>query len=265
MNRTSSKRARARHGAVRVPTLEPQARRAVHRFVRALAHCGCNPQAIEREVSKASRQIPVSWLSHADLRDSLDPGHVMTLWFSDPACLDPLGRPRALRLRGSPVSLEALAHRIDPNLDVRFVVRYLEHGGALRRLGNRYLPKDRFLILRGRERMTPFLRGLFGLLKTLEHNSQRRGRSAGRLERFCINPCLPVSAVRSFEKRLRVLITSLLLKVDADMHRHECAARKGERTVRMGVGVYQFEEGVGSREFRVRRRGRRPTARRGAG
>jgi hypothetical protein len=189
----------------------------------------------------------------------------MTLWFSDPACLDSLGRPRALRLRGPPVSLETLAHRIDPNLDVRFVVRYLEHGGALRRLGNRYLPKDRFLIFRGRERMTPFLRGLFGLLKTLEHNSQRSGRSAGRLERFCINPCFPVSGVRSFEKRLRVLINSLLLKVDADMHRHECAARKGERTVRMGVGVYQFEEGFGSREFRVRRRGRRPTARRGAG
>jgi hypothetical protein len=242
MNRTSSKGARARGGAARVPTLEPQVRQAVHRFVRVLAHCGCNPQAIEHEVMKACRRIPVSWLSQADLRESLDPAHVMTLWFSDPACLDPLGRPRALPLRGSPVSLETLAHRIDPNLDVRFVVRYLEHGGALKRFGNRYLPKDRFLILRGRERMTPFLRGLFGLLKTLEHNSQCRGRTAGWLERFSINPSLPVSAVRSFDKRLRVLINSLLVKVDADMHRHECAARKGERTVRMGVGVYRFEE-----------------------
>lgn len=264
-SRRSSKGAGARGGAVRVPTLELQARRAVHRFVRVLAHCGCSPQAIEREVTKACRRIPVSWLSQADLRDSLDPGHVMTLWFSDPACLDPLGRPRALRLRGSPVSLETLAHRIDPNLDVRFVVRYLEHGGALRRFGSRYLPKDRWVILRGRERMTPFLRGLFGLLKTLEHNSQCRGKSAGWPERFSSNPCFPVSAVRPFEKRLRVLINSLLLKVDTDMHRHERAARKGERTVRMGVGVYRFEEEPAPRQFRVRRNDGRPGARRGAG
>jgi hypothetical protein len=183
----------------------------------------------------------------------------MTLWFSDPACLDPLGRPRALRLRGSPLSLETLAHRIDPNLDVRFVVRYLEHGGALRRLGNRYVPRDRFLIFRGRERMTPFLRGLFGLLKTLEHNSQCRGKSSGWLERFSINPSFPASAVRSFDKRLRVLINSLLLKVDADMHRHECAARKGERTVRIGVGVYRFEEEPAPR---LQRRSRRPRPKR---
>jgi hypothetical protein len=250
---------------VRVPTLEPQARQAVHRFIRALAHCGCTPQAIEHEVTKACRQIPVSWLSRADLRDSLEPAHVMTLWFSDPACLDARGNPRSLPLRGSPVSLEALAHRIDPNLDVRYVARYLEHGGALRRLGNRYLPRDRVLILRGRERMTPFLRGLFGLLRTLEHNRQCRGRSPGWLELISSNPRFPVSAVRSFEKRLRVLINRLLVKVDADMHRHECAARKGEQTVRMGVGVYQFEDGPAPRQFRVRRSGRRPSARRGAG
>jgi hypothetical protein len=165
----------------------------------------------------------------------------MTLWFSDPAYLDAKGNPRVLALRGS-VSLETLAHRIDPNLDVRYVVRYLENGGALRRSGNRYLPRDRVVMLRGRERMTPFLRGLFGLLRTLEYNSQCRGRSPGWLELISGNPRFPVSAVRSFEKRLRVLVGRLLLKVDADMHRHERAAKKGERTVRMGVGVYQFAD-----------------------
>ena len=66
MNRTSSKGARARGGAVFVPTLEPKARRAVHRFVRVLAHCGLTSQAIEREVTKVCRGIPVSWLSEAD-------------------------------------------------------------------------------------------------------------------------------------------------------------------------------------------------------
>jgi len=232
-----------RAAASGVAALEPRARHAIHRFVRVLARCGCDPRAIEREAAEACRRIPVSWMSRADLRDSLDPGHIMTLWFSDPAYLDPSGQPRPLPLRGSPISLEALAHCIDPHLDVRYVVRYLEHGGALRRSGNRYLPRDRVLILRGRERMTPFLRGLFGLLRTLDHNSQCRGRSPGWLELVSTNPRFPVSAVRSFEKRVRALVSRLLLKVDADMHRHERAARKGERTVRIGVGVYQFEEG----------------------
>jgi len=263
MGRRSSKGSRARAGAGRVPTLEPQARQAVHRFVRVLAHCGCKPQAIEYEATKACRRIPVAWLSRADLRDSLDPGHVMTLWFSDPACLDPQGNPRALPLRGSPLSLEALAHRIDPNLDIRYVVRYLERGGALRRSGNRYLPRDRVLILRGRERMTPFLRGLFGLLKTLDHNRQCRGRSSGWVERFSINPHFPASAVRSFEKRLSMVVNRLLLKLDADMHRHERAARKGERTVRMGVGIYQFEEGPPPRRIAVRSAPVRSRSRRG--
>jgi len=241
--------------------LEPQARQAVHRFIRVLARCGCDPRALEREVAEACRRIPLSWLSRADLKDSLDPGHVMTLWFSDPAYLDSRGDPRALPLRGAPVSIEALAQRIDPNLDVRYVLRYLEHGGALRRSKGRYLPKDRVLIFRGRERMTPFLRGLFGLLRTLEHNSGRKGHSPGWLELISGNPRFPVSAVRSFEERLRVLVNRLLLKLDADMHRCERSARKGEPTVRIGVGIYQFEEGptpraAPRRRPRVRRGGR---------
>jgi hypothetical protein len=240
--RTSlTKRRTVRRGAAGARALEPQARMAVHRFVRLLARCGCDAEAIEHAVAEACRRTPASWLRGADLRDSLDPSHVMTLWFSDPTFLDAKGNPRGLALRG-PVSLATLAHRIDPNLDVRYVVRYLEHGGALKRSGNRYLPRDRVVILRGRERSTPFLRGLFGLLRTLEYNSQCRGRSPGWLELFSGNPRFPVSAVRSFEKRLRALVSRLLLKADADMHRHELAAKKGERTVRMGVGVYQFTE-----------------------
>ena len=247
----------------RIPTLERHARQAVHHFVRVFAHCGCPPLALKLEVNKACRRIPKSWGRRANLRDSLDPGHVMTLWFSDPACLDAFGRPRALPLRGSPISLETLTHRIDPGLDVRDAVRYLEQGGALKRRGTRYLPRDRVLILRGRERMTPFLRGLFGLLKTLDHNRQVRGRSPGWLEKISTNPRIPVSAKRSFEMRARKLIDGLLVKLDADMHRLERAARKGERTVRMGFGAYQFEEGPTLRRDRLRS-GRRSRSRRRA-
>jgi len=166
----------------------------------------------------------------------------MTLWFSDPAYLDPRGRPRALPLRGPALSIEALAHRVDPNFDARYVVRYLMHGGGLKRIGARYVPKGRVVIYRGRESETPLLRGLFGLLRTLEHNTQRVGLAPGWLELSTRNPLFPVSAAEGFERRLRQRVNRQLVQIDADMHRSECARKKGERTVRMGVGVYQYAE-----------------------
>jgi hypothetical protein len=233
--------------------LEPQAQRAVQRFVRVLAHCGCAPQAIEDEVRNACRGIPHSWLHHTNPLDALDPGHVMTLWFSDPAYLDVRGNPRPLPARGLPLSIQTLAQRVDPDLDVRYVLRYLQRGGAVKRTGTRYVPRDRVVIFRGRGGVTPLI-GLFGLLRTLEHNSQCTGRS-GWLELFSRNTRLPVRAVPGFEKRLRILVNGLLLKVDADMHRRERARKKGERTVRMGVGVYQFLEEPAPRSGGARKRG----------
>jgi hypothetical protein len=135
-----------------------------------------------------------------------------------------------------------LAHRVNPSLDVRVVLHFLEKGGALKRAGTRYVLRDRVVIYRARQGTTPFLRGLFGLLKTLEHNSQCEGATPGWLELFSRNPRFPASAAEAFEKRLRSLVNRLLIQVDADMHRRERSARKGERTVRMGVGVYRFEE-----------------------
>lgn len=231
-----------RRRAVSRPPLEPHARLAVQRFVKVLARCGCAPQEIEREVSETCRAIPRAWLHKADLRDSADLGHVMTMWFSDPAYLDARGNPRPLPLRGSGLSIEALARRIDPTLEVGAVLQFLKRGGSVKRAGTRYVPRDRVTILRGRESMTTFLRGLFGLLKTLEHNSRQGRRARGWLELFARNPRFPVSAVEGFEKRVRRVADRLLLQLDADMHRRECAAAKGERTVRLGVGVYRFEE-----------------------
>jgi hypothetical protein len=37
-------------------------------------------------------------------------------------------------------------------------------------------------------------------------------------------------------------VNRFLVQIDADMHRREGARKQGERTVRMGVGVYQYED-----------------------
>lgn len=225
-----------------MPPLEPSAREAIQRFVRVLARSGCSPQAIEREVLKTCREIPASWSSPAERRRGGDAAHVMTVWFSDPAFVDARGAPRALPVRGSELSIEGLVHRVDPKLDVRQVLRVLQSGGAVRRIGARYVPRKRVLIFPGADQMTMTLGGLFGLLRTIELNRWGSSRAGRRLQLYSFNPRVPVSAVAGFEKRLRPSAERLLVQADADMHLRELAHKKGERTVRMGVGVYQFVE-----------------------
>jgi len=176
-----------------------------------------------------------------------DASHVLTLWFSDPAYLDRAGRPLALPLRGAGGSLEALARRVDPKLDVREVLGYLSRRSALRRTGKRYVPKSRILSLRGAGGPDNFrhLRGLLGMLRTQEHNGQPKRRVAGWYEVFAENPRFPIGARAAFDRSLRVWGNKVLYRADAEMHRYERARKRGERTVRMGVGIYRFEEGAG--------------------
>jgi hypothetical protein len=237
--------------------VEPRARKAIDRFVRLLARAGCPAHSIQEEVAAACRRLPRSWPDPPD-RDALDAGQVVTLWFSDPAYLDARGNPRALPLRGTTFSIEELARRIDPRLDVRDVFEYLDEAGALRRTGRGFVPRNRVLIFRGSDYMSPSLRGLFGLLSTLEHNRWFSSIAPRRLQLVTRNPRLPERAAEAFKRRARVLMSRLLVQLDADMHRRAQARRPGERTVEMGIGAYQFEEGPGP----ARRRGRVVSGRR---
>jgi Family of unknown function (DUF6502) len=228
-------------------TLDARAVEAIGRFVRVLARCGCSPSDIADEVARQSRRVPAGWApkARAALREMDDASHVLTLWFSDPAYLDRKGNPIALPLRGSGGSLETLVARVDPKVDARELLRYLVRRHALRRIGERYLPKDRILSLRGAGGPDNFrhLRGLLGMLRTQEHNGQPRRKAEGWYEVFAENPRFPISARGTFDKSIRQWGNRLLYRADSEMHRYERARKRGERTVRMALGIYRFEEG----------------------
>jgi hypothetical protein len=244
-------------GQSRAGRMEPSAREAVRRFVRVLARSGCPPEAIQAEVLKTCRGVPKSWANAEGRRRADDAAHVMTLWFSDPAFVDAGGAPRAMPVRGGHLSIEGLVRQVDPNLDVRQVLRFLQSARALKRVGVRYAPRGRVLIVPGADYMNLTLGGLFGLLQTIEHN-RWGGRSRGRrLQVYSFNPRVPVSAVAGFEKRLRPLAERLLVQADAGMHLSELGRKKGERTVRMGVGVYQFVDTPAGSPNAGQRRARR--------
>lgn len=222
--------------------LDEPSRRAIRGFIRVLARSGRSPEAILAEVRKACAEIPTAWSKRADTSYFGDASHVITLWFSDPAYLDALGNPRPIPLRGASPSIEALTRRVDPETDPRAVLRRMEKGGALQRTGRAYLPRDRALIFARPGDVTAALPGLFGLLKTLDHNSQRRRTGPKWLQLFARNPYFPVSALPAFERRIRRRIRRVVAEVDSQMHRYERARKTNEPTVRIGFGAYHFEE-----------------------
>lgn len=249
--------AKRSHGAS-PSALEARAQEAVARFVRVLARYGCAPQQIAQEVLKACRRIPRSWAQTTKpaVSEMDAAAHVLTLWFQDPACVDPKGNPQPLRLRGGERSLEALARQVDPNLDVDKILAHLSRRAVLRRSGSRYLPRDRVLMFRGSG--PPYharsLRALVAMLSTLEHNARPRRSTPGWYEVFAVNARVPVSAVSAFDRWLRRHADRLLEQADGKLHGYEQKRRKGERTVRLVAGVYRSGEDVPPSKRRAKRR-----------
>lgn len=242
--RPSSQRGtpRTAHG---VP-LDATALEAVERFVRVLARCGCSPRDIARAFLQACDRIPKR-LVHRDGRASRelsDASHILTVWFSDPLYLDRQGTPMRLPLQGNAPSLQALVGRIDPRLSVVDVLRYLLRMKAVRRIGTRYAPRSRALSLRGSRGPASFrnLRSLVGILRTLEHNMKPKSQVSSWFEYFAENPQFPSNARKAFDASLDRLGMEFLHAIDADMHRRESKARPGEPRIRMGVGIYRFED-----------------------
>jgi hypothetical protein len=246
MKLVGRKRAAARSHASGGLPLDATALEAVDRFVRVLARCGCSAsdilQAFRDACERLPKKNPATPLKAQ--RELSNASHILTVWFSDTLYLDRAGKPIWLPVRGAAPSLEALVARVDPTLDVEDLVRYLRRTKVLKRNGARYAPRRRILSLRGAQGPEVFrnLRSLVGLLRTLEHNMQPKRATRSWFEYWAENPAFPVRGRAAFDTRLDDLGMKFLHAIDADMHRREVERAPGERTVRMGVGVYRFED-----------------------
>jgi hypothetical protein len=89
-------------------------------MARAFAQaCAAIPEGRARNARRITREIRAAT-------------HLLTVWFSDPRYLDQDGTPLALPVRGKPLSLSALLHRVDPAVVTEEVVRYLRRNHAVR-------------------------------------------------------------------------------------------------------------------------------------
>lgn len=241
-----------RRAAMAPAPLDARAVAAIELFVRLLAQCGCETDAVLREVHRACNQVPRRWVSKARAapREICEATHVLTVWFSDPAYLDEAGMPRPLPLHGSGHSFEALVSGIDRRLNAEDVLAYLRKGRALRRLGSRYVPRGRVLSLRGLRGPNEFrnLRSLLAMLRTLEHNSRPRRHTPSWFEFSAENPRIPKRACAKFDEFVGVRAMRFVLDVDAELRRLELTCKPREPTVRLGTGVYRFEEDLSAKE-----------------
>lgn len=246
-----------------------QANEVVERVVRVLAQCGSTPEEILEATQRACERIPAGLLKRAREvpMELSDAAHVLTVWFSDPAYLDSSGNPRSLAFEGPKPCFASLLASINPHLKAREVIEYLLKVRALKRAGGGYLPKARTLMLRGARGPDHFrnLRGLLAMLRTFGHNNRPRRQARGRFEFLVENPNVPKSARPAFDKFFGKVGMGCLFEADGELRRLELTRKPGEPTVRLGVGIFRFEDEAtpsGSAERnRLQRRGRSSQAR----
>jgi hypothetical protein len=232
--------------AIRDAPLDRTAQEAIHLFARALARCGAPPSAIAGAFAEACAAIPRTFIESARRasRELSDASHVLSLWFADPLYLDAAGSPLALPVRGSTPSIATLVARVDPMLDANAALTFLIRIRAVRKIGVRYAPRSRAIDFRGTGAPT-YSRGLrmvLALLRTLEHNTKPQSQVPGSFEYSAENPHFPRSAIEHFGAKVRQGGLAWLHELDSAMLSYERNRNPNEPTVRMGVGVYLYED-----------------------
>jgi len=270
MTRPHSPRRKGHRGRGREslpPPLSAASVEAIGRVVRILARCGARAPDIVRAVRGAAAEIPGSWSARAAhvTREMEYAPHALTLWHTEAEYLDPLGRPRPLPFEGASRSFAALVRRVDRRFDPKEVLDYLVRGGAIKRIGRRYLPRGRGLSIRGAGGPDYFhtQRLLANMLATLEHNLEVKPPAPGWFVYVTENRQFPVRERKSLDKYVAMLGKEFLFRLDAYMHRREVSRRPGEPTMGVGIGVNLWEEAARStREGQARRRSKSVRAKR---
>jgi hypothetical protein len=216
--------------------------------VRILARCGSRPEDIVTGVRDECEQIPRHWSAEARRAPRWigDAAHVLTVWFGEAAYLDSEGRPRPLPLQGASTSVAALVRSVDRKLDPREVLTYLIRRGAVRRNGTRYVPRKRFLRLRGTQGYFFTLRTLNNMLGTIQHNLHHKRTEPALFEYSVDNPSFPLSKLPQLYEYVKALGGETLTRVDLHLRQRETTRRKGESTVRVGLGFYVWRDPVRS-------------------
>ena len=173
-------------------------------------------------------------------------------WLKDPAFGDGKGHPAPLQLKGKRGSFSALVKRYSGDMPVRAIFDELVHVGAIQEL------KDGRICLRSRgyipqkgdaEKLAILGTDTAHLIATIDYNLYQ-APSTPRFQRKVMYDNIPQEAAKEFQILAAAQGQELLETLDRWLsHRdHDVnPSSKGTGRVRVGLGVYQFEEDVDSK------------------
>jgi hypothetical protein len=241
------------------------AQEAIERFARVMLSCGVAPRLLTDAVRDALGARPDPAASRdLGLREIPEAAHLVTLWCTSSDYVDEAGAPRPLPVRGRRRSLEALARKLSPSVDVDEIVRYLMKTQTLRKVGRTYGLTRRWVYVHGLEGYahTRSVRALVGLLRTIEHNLCAPTDADTWFEFAADNLHFPVSQLPALDKRMRREGLGCLRKLDLFMQ--QCADQRNpaEPSVWVGVDMHRFQQDAlarGARRSQSKHTQRTPT------
>jgi Family of unknown function (DUF6502) len=176
---------------------------------------------------------------------------VITGWVRDPDFGDGKGHPHPLRMEGKRVSFSTLVKRYSGDIPIRAMVDELLRVGAVKQLKDGQM----CLLSRGHtpqkgpvEKLQVLGSDTADLIMTIDHNLYQKPTKP-RFQRKVMYGNVPVEAAREFQTLAAAQGQKLLEAIDrwlAHRDRDVNPASKGTGRVRVGLGIYHFEEQLDS-------------------
>jgi Family of unknown function (DUF6502) len=177
---------------------------------------------------------------------------VVSGWIRDPEFIDQAGNPLDLAMDGPKSTFTELVRRHSGDMTMRAILDELVHVGAVekmedgrvRLLSRAYIPRasdsDKLAILGA---------DVADLIKTIDHNLTNI--DLPRFQRKLMYDNLPKEAVGKFRELSAARAQGLMEYLDSWLSQHDRdvnPASEGAGRMRAGLGVFYFEEDLGSRD-----------------
>jgi Family of unknown function (DUF6502) len=176
---------------------------------------------------------------------------VITGWVRDPDFGDGKGHPHPLRMEGKRASFSALVKRYSGDIPVRAMLDELLRVGVVKQLkdGRTCLLSRGYVPLKGSvEKLHVLGADTADLISTIDHNVYQNP-SKPRFQRKVMYDNVPVEAAKEFQVLAAAQGQELLEAIDrwlSHRDRDVNPASKGTGRMRVGLGIYHFEEHVDS-------------------
>ncbi|THJ11766.1 MAG: hypothetical protein CAF43_003570 [Nitrospira sp. CG24C] len=176
---------------------------------------------------------------------------VITGWVRDPDFGDGKGHPHPLPMEGKRASFSTLVKRYSGDIPVRAMVDELLRAGAVKQLkdGRICLLSRGYIPQKGPvEKLQILGSDTADLIMTIDYNLHQNPAKP-RFQRKVMYDNVPVEAAREFQTLAAAQGQELLEAIDrwlAHRDRDVNPASKGTGRVRVGLGVYHFEEQLDS-------------------